>query len=75
MTVLKNLHEFKNFPLLLGVSRKSVIGYATNFEVGDRDEATGAICVLAIAQGVDVVRVHNVKMISKMCKMADVLAR
>ena len=75
LTVLKNLHEFKNFPLLLGVSRKSVIGYATNFEVGDRDEATGAICVLAILQGVDIVRVHNVKMISKMCKMADVLAR
>ena len=78
LTVLRNLRELKNIdgveiPLLLGVSRKSVIGYATNFEVNDRDEATGAICVLAIAQGVDIVRVHNVKMISKMCKMTDVL--
>ncbi|MBR6012538.1 MAG: dihydropteroate synthase [Selenomonadaceae bacterium] len=80
LTVLKNLHELKNFdgkkfPLLLGVSRKSVIGYATGFEVDDRDEATGAICTLAISQGVDIVRVHNVEMISKMCKMADILTR
>lgn len=75
LIVLKNLHEFKNFPLLLGVSRKSVIGHYTGLEVDDRDEATGAICVSAILQGVDILRVHNVKMISKMCKMADVLAR
>jgi len=75
LTVLKNLREFKNFPTLLGVSRKSVIGYATGFEVDNRDEATGAICVAGILQGVDIVRVHNVEMISKMCKIADVLFR
>lgn len=78
LTVLKNLRELKNLdgkeiPLLLGVSRKSVIGYATGFDVNNRDEATGAICVLAVAQGVNILRVHNVAMISKMCKMADVL--
>lgn len=80
LTLLKNLSALKNFdgkefPILLGASRKSVIGYATGFKVEDRDEASGAICVLAAAQGVDIVRVHNVKMISKMCKMADVLIR
>ena len=78
LKVLRNLREFKildgvEVPLLLGVSRKSVIGYATGFNVDDRDEATGAICVLAISQGVDIVRVHNVKMIYKMCKMTDSL--
>lgn len=78
LTVLKNLRELKfldgkEIPLLLGVSRKSVIGYATGFDVSNRDEATGAICVLAVAQGVNILRVHNVAMISKMCKMADVL--
>ena len=73
LTILKNLREFKNFPTLLGVSRKSVIGYATGFDVNNRDEATGAICVLAVAQGVNIVRVHNVAMISKMIKMADIL--
>ena len=80
LTVLRNLRELKNIddgkiPLLLGASRKSVIGYATGLEVDDRDEATGAICTLAIAQGVDVVRVHNVKLISKMCRMTDALIR
>ena len=80
LTVLRNLREFKiidgvEIPLLLGVSRKSVIGYATGLEVDDRDEATGAICTLAIEQGINILRVHNVKMISKMCKMADVILK
>ena len=78
LIVLKNLQEFKfidgkKIPLLLGVSRKSVIGYATGFEVDNRDAATGAICVLAISHGVNILRVHNVALISKMCKMADIL--
>ena len=78
LTILKNLRKFKfidgvEIPLLLGVSRKSVIGYATGFEVDNRDEATGAICVLAASQGVNIVRVHNVEMISKMLKTADIL--
>ena len=78
LTLLKNLREFKfidgrEIPLLLGVSRKSVIGYATGFEVDNRDEATGAICVLAASQGVNILRVHNVAMISKMLRMTDIL--
>ena len=78
LTILKNLRELKfidgvEIPLLLGVSRKSVIGYATGFDINNRDEATGAICVLAASQGVNIVRVHNVAMISKMLKMADIL--
>ncbi len=75
ISLLKNLRAFKIFdaPILLGVSRKSVIGYMTNFGVDSRDEATGAICVLAAAQGVEIVRVHNVAMISKMLRAADFL--
>ena len=61
--------------MLLGVSRKSVIGYATGFEVDNRDEATGAICVLAAAAGVNILRVHNVAMVSKMLRMTDILTR
>ena len=75
LKILKNLREFENVPMLLGVSRKSVIGYATGFDVNNRDEATGAICVLAVAQGVNIVRVHNVAMVAKMCKMADCLIK
>ena len=78
LEVLRRLEELKiidgvEYPLLLGVSRKSVIGYFTGLDVTDRDEATGAICVIGISKGVDIVRVHNVEMITKMCKMADVI--
>ena len=80
LTILKNLRELKfidgvEIPLLLGVSRKSVIGYATGFDVNNRDEATGAISVLAASAGVNIVRVHNVAMISKMLKMADMIVQ
>ena len=77
LIVLKNLRELKNSCgenlLLLGASRKSFIGHFAGFEVDDRDEATGAVCVAGILSGADIVRVHNVKMISKMCRMTDIL--
>lgn len=76
LIILKNLREITESVenrILLGVSRKSFIGQATGFEINNRDEATGAICISAILQGVKIVRVHNVEMISKMCKMADIL--
>ena len=78
LEILRRLEELKTidgtkYPLLLGVSRKSVIGYATGLDVSERDEATGAICVIGITKGVNIVRVHNVEMIAKMCKMADAI--
>lgn len=80
LAVLQNLRELKfldgkEIPLLLGASRKSFIGYSTGLDLSDRDAATGAICVLAISHGVDIVRVHNVEMISKMCRQADFILR
>ena len=78
LTLLRCLDELKTLDgqeitLMLGVSRKSFIGWATGLELDDRDEATGALCVYAITKGVDIVRVHNVKMISKMCLTIDSL--
>lgn len=78
LSILRRLNELKTLeereiPLMLGVSRKSVIEYATGFAVDERDEATGALCVHAIEHGVNIVRVHNVKMIARMCKMIDAL--
>ena len=80
LEILHRLDELKvidemEYPLLLGASRKSVIGYATGLSINERDEATGAICVLGITKGVDIVRVHNVDMIVKMCKMTDSIVR
>ena len=80
LTILRRLNELKildgqeNF-LSLGVSRKSIIGHLTGLEISDRDESTGALCVHAISMGVDIVRVHNVKMIKRMCKTIDALIK
>ena len=80
LTLLRRLDELKILDgreifLLLGVSRKSIIGYLTGFELNERDEATGALCVHAIGKGVDIVRVHNVKLISPMCRTIDAVRR
>lgn len=80
LEILQRLDELKTVDgrevsLMIGVSRKSFIGWATGLPIDERDEATGAICVHAIAKGVDIVRVHNVKMIARMCLMTDILRR
>ncbi|MBP5199107.1 MAG: dihydropteroate synthase [Schwartzia sp.] len=63
----------EEWPLLLGVSRKSFIGAALSLPVEERMEATGAACVLGVAAGADIVRVHDVKPITRMCRMADAI--
>lgn len=80
LTILRRLDELKTLDdkkifLMVGVSRKRVIGRATKLKIDERDEATGALCVHAIANGVDILRVHNVKMISRMRLMTDRLLK
>lgn len=71
---LKILDE-REIYLMVGISRKRFIGHLTGFKLSERDEATGALCVYAISKGVDIVRVHNVKMISRMCLTIDKLLK
>ncbi len=76
LQILRSLEQLKivdgvEYPMMLGVSRKSVIGYAVNLPIDERDEATGALCVIGISKGINIVRVHNVEMISRMCKIID----
>ena len=78
LEILRRLDELKTLDgqeifLMIGVSRKRIIGQTTGLPLYERDEATGAICVYEITKGVDIVRVHNVAMISKMCLMTDKL--
>lgn len=78
--ILRRLDELKTLdgkkiPLMLGVSRKSVIGWATGLPTDERDEATGALCVHAISQGVNIFRVHNVKLIAPICSMIHKLLK
>lgn len=47
-------------PLLVGPSRKRFLGSVTGREIGERDVATAAACVLAYERGARLFRVHNV---------------
>ena len=77
LEVLKRLGELKTlgYPILLGTSRKSVIGNVLNVEPKERLEGTIATTVLGIRDGVDIVRVHDVKENLKAAKMADAIYR
>lgn len=78
LVVLHRLAELKEmegavWPMLLGPSRKSFIGHALGLPLEERMEATGAACVMGILAGADIVRVHDVKPIARMCRMADAI--
>ncbi|WP_276724322.1 dihydropteroate synthase [Selenomonas noxia] len=66
-------YEGADYPVLLGASRKSFIGAALDLPVEERMEATGAACVLGIARGACIMRVHDVKPIVRMCRVADAI--
>jgi dihydropteroate synthase len=63
------------FPLLLGVSRKSTIGYILGAPVHERMEGTAALVALAVAGGADIVRVHDVAAMVKVVRVADATVR
>lgn len=69
-------YSLVNLPVLLGPSRKKFIGDITNIPVAkDRDFVTGAILSSALANGCDIVRVHDVRNNSKVLKLANELYR
>lgn len=78
LTLLRELQRFRDlgYPLLIGPSRKRFIGDVLNLpNPKDRVWGTAAVCCHAIAQGVEMVRVHDVPAMVQVCRMADVLWR
>lgn len=73
--MMKNLDKLVGlgYPVLLGTSRKSMIGQVMNLPVDERMEATGATVCYGLEKGCQMMRVHDVKEISRMTKMMDVL--
>lgn len=61
------------YPVLLGTSRKSMIGQALNLPVEERMEGTGATVCYGIQKGCQIIRIHDVKEMSRMAKMMDIL--
>lgn len=72
MKHLEILHGLE-LPILLGTSRKSMIGYALDLPVGEREEGTLATTVWGVERGCSIFRVHNVKANYRAAKMAQAM--
>jgi dihydropteroate synthase len=74
-TILRRLSELKGLgrPIAVGPSRKSFIGLTLNLPVNERLEGTLAACVMAIINGANFLRVHDMKSVKRAAVMTDVL--
>lgn len=77
LELLRRLGELRQFgrPILIGTSRKSSIGRVLDLPVEQRLEGTAATVALAIANGADIVRVHDVREMSRVARMTDAIVR
>ena len=77
LEILRRLGEFRStgLPLLVGMSRKSTIGYVLDLPVEERVEGTAATVALSIAGGADIVRVHDVREMVRVARMSDAVVR
>jgi len=72
LELLRRLGELRELgrPLVVGTSRKSFIGKVDGSEVGDRLGGTIASSVLALAEGADVLRIHDVAEVRQALKVS-----
>ena len=77
LAVLAGLDALKavGCPFLAGTSRKSTLGLLLDLPADQRVEATAATVSLAIAGGADLVRVHDVKEMVRVCRVTDAVVR
>ncbi len=75
--IIRRLDELKVLerPILLGPSRKSFIKMILNLPPEERVEGTAAAVAIGISKGADIVRVHDVKQIARVCKVSDAIVR
>ena len=77
LEALRRLPEIRalGFPILVGVSRKSVLGRIHNTTTAPKDRLYGSIAshVMAVAYGADIVRVHDVQPHVEACQVADAI--
>jgi len=77
LALLRGIGELRMLgrPILLGTSRKSTLGRVLDLPATERLEATLATTALAIAAGVDVVRVHDVRANLRAARISDAVVR
>ncbi|SDW87088.1 Dihydropteroate synthase [Marininema mesophilum] len=63
------------YPVLLGTSRKSMIGNTLGLPVTERIEGTAATVTLGITKGCQMIRIHDVKEMVRVARMTDAMVR
>lgn len=77
LELINRLGEIRSlgYPILLGASRKSFIGFTLNLPSDQRVEGTAAAISVGITRGADMIRVHDVKEMARVAKMTDAIVR
>jgi len=77
LDVMHHLRQFRSlgYPILLGTSRKSMIGKTLNLPLDERVEGTAATVAYGISAGADLVRVHDVMQMRRVADMTDAMVR
>ena len=75
--MMSRIREIKEmgYPVLLGTSRKSFLGQILDLPPNERVDGSVATTVLGIVQGVDMVRVHDIKENARAAKVTDAVIR
>ena len=77
LELLDRLRELTGmgYPMLVGPSRKSFVGYTLDLPPDQRLEGTAAAVALCIDRGADIVRVHDVAQMARVARVADAIVR
>ena len=77
LELVNRLDEIRDlgYPVLLGPSRKSFIGYTLDLPPDDRVEGTAAAVSVGITRGADIIRVHDVREMIRTARMTDAIVR
>ena len=77
LEIIRRLSELRDLgqPIFIGVSRKSIIGDVLNLPLDERIEGTAALVACSIMNGANIVRVHDVKYMSRVARMADAIRK
>jgi dihydropteroate synthase len=77
LELLDRLSDIRDlgFPVLLGPSRKSFIGYTLDLPPDKRVEGTAAAAAVGIVRGADILRVHDVEYLVRVIRMTDAIVR
>jgi len=77
LELINRLDEIRalGYPVLLGPSRKSFIGFTLDLPPDQRVEGTAATIAVGITRGADIIRVHDVKEMARVARMTDAIVR